>query len=53
MTRRYLIAPYTLLSLLSACRVGPDYRAPADPAGAEAPLVSFNATIESPIQPPG
>lgn len=56
MTRPHLIAACAvlgvMLSVLSACRVGPDYRAPAHPAGADAPLVSFNAATESPIEPP-
>jgi NodT family efflux transporter outer membrane factor (OMF) lipoprotein len=56
MTRRHLIAARAvlsaMLSVLSACRVGPDYRPPAHPAGADAPLVSFNAATESPIEPP-
>jgi NodT family efflux transporter outer membrane factor (OMF) lipoprotein len=52
MTRRRCIAPAVLLGLLSACRVGPDYRTPPKPAGAEAPLVSFNAATQSPNEPP-
>ena len=28
---------------LAACRVGPNYHAPALPSGAEAPLVSLNS----------
>ena len=37
---------------LAACRVGPNYRAPALPQGAEAPLVSLNAAVETPAPPP-
>ncbi|HEV7714877.1 MAG TPA: TolC family protein, partial [Steroidobacteraceae bacterium] len=36
----------------TGCRVGPDYRAPELPAGADAPLVSLNAAVETPEQPP-
>jgi outer membrane protein TolC len=35
-----------------ACRVGPNYHAPALPTGAEAPLVSLNAAAETPAPPP-
>jgi NodT family efflux transporter outer membrane factor (OMF) lipoprotein len=52
MTRRISMALCCALGLLSGCRVGPDYRAPANPAGAEAPLVSFNAATQSPSEPP-
>jgi NodT family efflux transporter outer membrane factor (OMF) lipoprotein len=37
---------------LAACRAGPNYRAPALPAGAEAPLVSLDPTLETAAQPP-
>ena len=37
---------------LAACRVGPNYRAPALPSGAEAPLVSVNTAVETPAAPP-
>jgi len=37
---------------LTACRVGPDYHAPALPSGAGAPLVSLNAEAETPAAPP-
>ena len=52
MTRRASFVWCCALGLLSGCRVGPDYRAPAKPAGAEAPLVSFNAATQSPSEPP-
>ena len=52
MTRRVSMVLCCALGLLSGCRVGPDYRAPAKPAGAEAPLVSFNAATQSPSEPP-
>ncbi len=35
------------LAALAGCRVGPDYRPPAPPAGAEAPLSSLNAAAET------
>jgi outer membrane protein, multidrug efflux system len=41
-----------LLTLAAGCRVGPDYREPALPAGAEAPLVSMSAQAESTAEPP-
>ena len=37
---------------LAACHAGPNYRAPALPAGAEAPLVSLDAALETPVPPP-
>jgi NodT family efflux transporter outer membrane factor (OMF) lipoprotein len=37
---------------LAACRVGPNYHAPALPTGTEAPLVSLNAAAETPAPPP-
>ncbi len=40
------------LALLGACAVGPDYRAPPVPKGAEAPLVSLNPVAESIAAPP-
>jgi NodT family efflux transporter outer membrane factor (OMF) lipoprotein len=52
MTRRVSLVLCCALGLLSGCRVGPDYRAPVKPAGAEAPLVSFNAATQSPAEPP-
>jgi NodT family efflux transporter outer membrane factor (OMF) lipoprotein len=41
-----------MLTLTAGCRVGPDYRKPALPAGAESPLVSMNAKAESAAEPP-
>jgi NodT family efflux transporter outer membrane factor (OMF) lipoprotein len=41
-----------LLAGLSACRVGPNYRAPELPKGADAPLVSLDQTLESSAAPP-
>lgn len=37
---------------LGACRVGPDYRAPEPPKGADAPLVSLDAALENTAAPP-
>ncbi len=41
-----------MLTVAAGCRVGPDYRKPALPKGAEAPLVSMNAQAESADEPP-
>jgi len=41
-----------IAALLAACRVGPSYRAPVLPAGAEAPLVSMDAAAETVAPPP-
>jgi NodT family efflux transporter outer membrane factor (OMF) lipoprotein len=40
------------LGALAACRVGPNYHAPALPAGSQAPLVSLNPSLETPAPPP-
>ena len=37
---------------IPGCRVGPDYRAPKPPAGAEAPLVSLDGAAETTAAPP-
>jgi len=50
--RRHAAVLCALLAPLCACAVGPDYRVPATPAGAEAPLVSFDPAAESPAAPP-
>jgi NodT family efflux transporter outer membrane factor (OMF) lipoprotein len=39
-------------TLLAACRVGPDYHAPAPPSGAAAPPVSMDPAAESATAPP-
>jgi outer membrane protein, multidrug efflux system len=39
-------------ALLVACRVGPNYHAPALPSGAEASLVSLDTSIETAQAPP-
>ncbi|HWS67826.1 MAG TPA: TolC family protein, partial [Steroidobacteraceae bacterium] len=41
-----------LLTLAAGCRVGPEYRKPVLPVGADAPLVSMNAQAESAAEPP-
>jgi NodT family efflux transporter outer membrane factor (OMF) lipoprotein len=41
-----------VVASLAACRVGPDYRAPVLPPGAEKPLTSINTSAEVPAQPP-
>jgi len=48
-----IAAAFGALVPLAACVVGPDYHAPAVPAGAEAPLVSFNPAVETPGDPSG
>jgi NodT family efflux transporter outer membrane factor (OMF) lipoprotein len=48
--RRVLVGLFA--AVLSACRVGPNYHAPALPTGAEAPLLSVNAAAETPTTPP-
>ena len=46
------IAGTAAITGISGCRVGPDYRPPAPPAGAEAPLVSLDLSAETPTPPP-
>jgi len=50
--RRIAVAGALITASLAACRVGPSYRAPVLPAGAEAPLVSMDAAAETPAPPP-
>ncbi len=50
--RRTLAVGALGLAALAACRVGPNYEAPAPPPGAESPLVSLNAAAETPATPP-
>ena len=49
---RIATAGAVIAASLAACRVGPNYHAPALPQGAEAPLVSLNAAAETPAPPP-
>jgi NodT family efflux transporter outer membrane factor (OMF) lipoprotein len=51
-TARVLAAAAIMASCLSACRVGPNYRAPAPPTGATEPLQSVDASIETSAAPP-
>jgi NodT family efflux transporter outer membrane factor (OMF) lipoprotein len=41
-----------MIASLAACRVGPNYHAPALPSGTEAPLVSLSTAAETPAPPP-
>ncbi len=50
--RRSVALGAVMIAALAACRVGPNYHAPALPNGAEAPLVSLNAAAETPALPP-
>jgi NodT family efflux transporter outer membrane factor (OMF) lipoprotein len=51
-SHRTIILGALALASLTGCRVGPNYHAPALPAGAESPLVSLNAQAETPNSPP-
>jgi len=51
-SRRTLAVAVLVATALAACRVGPNYHAPALPSGAEAALVSLNAAVETPAPPP-
>jgi len=42
----------SVLVCLAACRAGPNYHPPAPPQGANAPLVSLNAALETSAAPP-
>ena len=52
MSARYWLYLGYALTLLSGCSVGPDYKPPTKPEGAEAPLVSLNDKAETPVEPP-
>ena len=47
-----LLTVLATLAILTACAVGPDYKAPAPVAGAAAPLVSTTPTAETTTEPP-
>jgi NodT family efflux transporter outer membrane factor (OMF) lipoprotein len=51
-SRRNVVIGALSALALAACRVGPNYHAPALPSGAEAPLVSVNSAAETPAPPP-
>jgi len=51
-SRRTVALGVIIVASLAACRVGPNYHAPALPSGAEAPLVSLNTAAETPAPPP-
>jgi NodT family efflux transporter outer membrane factor (OMF) lipoprotein len=52
MRPRRAIALWALAAILAGCKVGPDYRAPDKPPGADAPLVSLDPTTASDAAPP-
>jgi NodT family efflux transporter outer membrane factor (OMF) lipoprotein len=49
---RLSTAAIALAALVGGCAVGPNYRPPTPPAGADSPLVSLNPTVETPAEPP-
>jgi len=49
---RYVIGILAALEILTGCTVGPRYRPPVTPDGAEAPLVSLKPTAETAALPP-
>ena len=51
-SRRHAALGALIVASLAACRVGPNYHAPALPKGAEAPLASLNPAAEMPAPPP-
>jgi NodT family efflux transporter outer membrane factor (OMF) lipoprotein len=51
-SRQTIVFSAVVIASLAACRVGPNYHAPAPPTGAEAPLVSLNAAAETSAPPP-
>ena len=49
----FILAPSAILALLlTACAVGPEYKAPTPPTGATSPLVSTDPAIETAAEPP-
>ena len=52
MIRSQAVVLSLVIASLGACRVGPNYHAPALPQGTEAPLVSLNTAAETPALPP-
>jgi NodT family efflux transporter outer membrane factor (OMF) lipoprotein len=51
-SRRTIALSALMIASLAACRVGPNYHAPALPTGAEVPLVSLNTAAETEAPPP-
>jgi NodT family efflux transporter outer membrane factor (OMF) lipoprotein len=49
---RTVLIGITVMASLTACRLGPNYRAPALPSGAETPLTSLNPSAEVATPPP-
>ena len=52
MSARHWLCLGSALTLMSGCSVGPDYKPPAKPEGAEAPLVSLDDKAETRVEPP-
>ena len=52
MSARHWLCLGCALTLMSGCSVGPDYKPPTKPAGAEAPLVSLDDKAETSVEPP-
>jgi NodT family efflux transporter outer membrane factor (OMF) lipoprotein len=51
-TAASIVIVVIVLASLTACRVGPNYRAPTLPLGADTPLTSVNTAAEVPAPPP-
>jgi NodT family efflux transporter outer membrane factor (OMF) lipoprotein len=51
-SRKTVVLGLVTIASLAACRVGPNYHAPALPTGTEAPLASLNTAAETPALPP-
>jgi NodT family efflux transporter outer membrane factor (OMF) lipoprotein len=49
---RRAVPPTILALLLTACAVGPEYKAPTPPVGATSPLVSVDPALEAVAEPP-
>jgi NodT family efflux transporter outer membrane factor (OMF) lipoprotein len=47
-----VVLAVVVITSLAACRVGPNYHAPAPPTGTEAPLASLNTAVETQAPPP-
>jgi NodT family efflux transporter outer membrane factor (OMF) lipoprotein len=51
-SRRLAAMSVIVMAWLTACRMGPHYRIPVLPPGAEAPLTALNTSAEAPAPPP-